>query len=849
MITRSAAKQVLAYFTLFLFAILIQQYLLSISDPTQKALSSGQQGLVVSPSFFIDPSREMSLEQVLLKTNDFTKDELKNIPWSFDQQAYWIRLQVKNQGSIALPLSSHFANAMIEELDIYQISQEPKLLHTSLGWQQEGLSRLERSLPAYHFNLAPNQATDLYIRIATEGIAKTPIRLYLKDDFASLVSFSYLMWGSFVGILIAMSLYNLVLFWGLKDWVYLTYIGYISSVLIMLGVVIGFGHYIFPETAIRLMREHIVSANTSLMIFSLAFAILFFNAYRQPTRIVKLSLGFLIYLTAFALLSLFLPEYIAAPIFFLSMVFLYPIAFILIVQQFKKNYRWARLYLVSWLPLLIAGAIQPMGLTGVIKESFIVHHALMIGVLAEIVLMAMALAERMQYKKARALYKATHEPDTQLGNINLLEAKTQQLIDQKQRFALVIIELEGFSTLLPYVSTSDNNHLMVMLAKVIERNLHSQQNFVTLEYLHKQKCKVAKINEGTFALLVTLDSMEVKEQERIKRQLEFLSIEMEKGAQVGELLINLTTKLGCSILAVDDQNYSFAEHIKQAYQGLEIAKREARVIGFYQPDHGNNVAKRLALAADLQQALRNNELELYHQPQINLATQAIDGSEALLRWTHPEQGFIPPDIFIQLAEDTGVINELTLWVINTACQQLEELIRQGFTEHNVSVNISGKDIAEQEFMPKVRQILNRYNFPANSLTFELTESVMVNDFHHLQQTMAQLSELGVQVAIDDYGTGYSSLFYISQLPFNEIKIDKSFVINLADSERDLTIVRTTIEMAKSLGLKLVAEGIENQQIEDILKQHECHIVQGYYYQKPIPFGQFLDWLNCENQGR
>ena len=223
----------------------------------------------------------------------------------------------------------------------------------------------------------------------------------------------------------------------------------------------------------------------------------------------------------------------------------------------------------------------------------------------------------------------------------------------------------------------------------------------------------------------------------------------------------------------------------------------------------------------------------------------MDGSEALLRWTHPEKGFIPPDTFIQLAEDTGVINELTLWVIDKACQQLEQLIQEGHKQHNVSVNISGQDIAEKNFLDNIRSIVNRYDIPLNCLTFELTESVMVNDFHHLSQVMQALSEMGIQVAIDDYGTGYSSLFYISQLPFNELKIDKSFVINLDHSERNLTIVRTTIEMAKSLGLKLVAEGIENQQIEDVLKQHDCHIVQGYYYQKPIAFSQYLNWLNEE----
>jgi len=839
---RKSLGQIVACLVLAMLIMLVYQYVIAISDPTQKAIANNPSGIRIDEAYLIDRTSEQSLDQVLSKPQQFINLPLADIPWSFTQQAYWIRLSLQNTGKQPIDLVSHFSNPMLEQLTIYRIDKEETVLARSLGWQEQGLNRIDRSFPSYSFSLESGKQTELYIRIATEGIAKTPIRIYYKDDFSSLISFSFLIWGSFVGILIAMSLYNLVLFWGLKDSIYLVYIGYITSVLMMLGVVIGFGHYIWPEAIIRFLRENIVAVNTLLMIFSVTFAILFFNAYQNKTRIVSISIYYVVYLIVFAVISLGLPEYIAAPIFFISMVFLYPLAFLLIVQQMRKNFSWARLYLISWIPLILGGAIQPMGLTGVIEESFIVHHALMIGVLFEVVLMAMALADRMQYKKALALYQATHEPETGLANINLLEARLQPLIEKKNSFAICIIEIDGFSTLLPYITSTDNDDLMLMIADNIERRIHLEENCIALEVKDNRPIKVAKINDGYFALVVELKTTQNKEQYRIRRQFSYLSHDMAKGAQVGELLINLTMNVGISLIDSHPTTTQVSEILKQAYQGLEQGKKNGDRIGFYQAEQALNVAQRLALAADLQQALRSNNLQLFHQPQINLKTQQVDGSEALLRWVHKEHGFIPPDVFIPLAEDTGIINELTLWVIDTACQQLEQLIELGYEQHNVSINISGKDISEENFLIHVKKILRQYKFPLSCLTFELTESVMVNDFHHLSQTMNELSKMGVQVAIDDYGTGYSSLFYISQLPFNEIKIDKSFVMNLAHSERDLTIVRTTIEMAKSLGLKIVAEGIESDAIEHILKQHECNIVQGYYYCKPIVFSGYVLWL-------
>ncbi|MEH6448137.1 MAG: EAL domain-containing protein [Oleispira sp.] len=821
--------------------MLVYQYVVSISDPTQAAIQNEQKGFKIEEAFLVDASSELTLSQLLADKNQLVQQPLSEVPWSFTQQAYWIHLKIHNNNQQAMDVVSHFSNPMLEQLTIYQVLSNEVVEEKRLGWQVPQLNRLERSIPSYEMKVNAHNTVELYIRIATEGIAKTPINLYVKDDFSNLVRFTFLIWGSFVGILIAMSLYNLVLFLGLKDSVYLVYIGYIVSVLMMLGVVIGFGHYIWPESIIRFLRINIVSINTSLIIFSLSFALSFFNALDNKTRTVMFCSGYVIYLIAFSFISMLLPEYIAAPIFFVSMICLYPAAITLIIQQYKINYRWARLYLISWIPLILGGTIQPMGLIGVIDDSFIIHHALMIGVLFEVVLMAMALAQRMQFKKEQALFNATHEPETQLANSNLLEAKMQSLIRQGNSFAVCIIEITDFSTLLPYISNTDNNDITVMVAQAIERKLCHEDNFYVLENNQYKTTKLAKINEGVFAVIVEITSKSNKEKERLTKQLAFLQQDMAKGAQIGNLFINLSTNVGISLLE-QQADSQVQDIIKQAYQALEQGKRETLGFGIYQPEEALNVAQRLALASDLQQALRNNELELYHQPQINIEENSVDGSEVLLRWKHREYGSIAPDVFIKLAEDTGIINELTLWVVAKACDDLEELIKLGYENYNVSVNISGKDISGNNFLDNIKKVISKYDIPLSNLTFELTESVMVNDFHHLSQVMNELSSMGIQLAIDDYGTGYSSLLYISQLPFNEIKIDKSFVMNLADSKRDLTIVRTTIEMAKSLGLKIVAEGIENKAIETILKKYECHIVQGYYYQKPTAFKKYLSWL-------
>lgn len=822
--------------------MLVYQLLTAISDPTQKALALDHKlnPISIDSAYYLDTRGDITLQNLISDSSLFRSD-IGQIPWSFEQQAYWLTLRLNNRQSDEQDLVLHLDNLMLEQLTIYQLDDENQIIKThALGWQEQTLSREQRSMPHISFTLAAQQTTQFYIRIQTEGIAKTPIKIYLQNDFNQLAQFIFLLWGIFSGILIMTAMYNLVLYLGLKDPIYLVYIGYILSILMMYGVVIGFGHYIWPEGFIRLIREHIVTANIAALIFTVSFAVLFFNAQHEKSKVVYFAFAYLVGLLLLAIISWWLPEYIAAPLFFLSMIIMYPLAFTLIGKQLVSDFSWAKLYVLSWIPLMVGGSVQPMELLGILPYTFFIHHALMIGVLIEIILMAIALADRMRHKKELALYDATHHLETLLPNRNLFDQSLQENSDQKM--VVCLIEITEFHTLLPYISNADNNDITIMMATNIDRQIHTNDQFITVDFKRDQRIKLAKIQEGVFGMLYAIGSDEDGGNKKLSDHLLTVQRAVAKGVHINDLFINLSTRVGVSLSSSENVLNSLNEMIKQAFQALEQSKRTGKHVSFFQQEDALNIAKRLALAADLQKDLNANKLELYHQPQINLQDNSIDGSEVLLRWKHAQLGYIAPDMFIQLAEDTGIINELTLWVIDAACQHLVQLIDLGFDKHNISINISGKDIAEIHFLNNVKSILENYTIPLERLTFELTESVMVNDFHHLSETMKEFSAMGINVSIDDYGTGYSSLVYISQLPFNEIKIDRSFIIPLVESSRNKTIVKTTIDMAKSLNLKVVAEGVETVEIEAELKQHQCHFAQGYFYSKPLSFNRYLAWL-------
>jgi EAL domain-containing protein (putative c-di-GMP-specific phosphodiesterase class I) len=274
---------------------------------------------------------------------------------------------------------------------------------------------------------------------------------------------------------------------------------------------------------------------------------------------------------------------------------------------------------------------------------------------------------------------------------------------------------------------------------------------------------------------------------------------------------------------------------------MYVAKRSNSGCAVYHPEHDRDAVKRLELANELHDAIDANELELYYQPKIDLLTGKVTGVEALLRWQNATRGMVPPDEMIPIAEHNGMIKRLTLWVLNAALQQCAQWREQGI-ELSVAVNISVWNLQDPMLIEEIENKLAHWKVPANLLELEITESAMMADPLSSLAALIKLDSMGIALAVDDYGTGFSSLAYLKKLPVDIIKIDKSFVLSMDTDQDDAIIVKSTIELAHNLGFKVVAEGVESEAISDMLLALGCNTAQGYHYCRPINSVAFTRWL-------
>jgi EAL domain-containing protein (putative c-di-GMP-specific phosphodiesterase class I) len=281
--------------------------------------------------------------------------------------------------------------------------------------------------------------------------------------------------------------------------------------------------------------------------------------------------------------------------------------------------------------------------------------------------------------------------------------------------------------------------------------------------------------------------------------------------------------------------------LQMADTALNSTRVKGTLVQIYHPDLDVNTVERLSLINDLKQAIPAGELELHFQPKMCLKTKKVTHAEALVRWQHPTLGMVPPDNFIHIAEQTGQIKALTRWVFDTALAQYNTWLEQGI-DLNIAINVSAENLKENDFHHFICQSIMAAKVPAEKITLEVTESSVVEDPEAAIKILAEFKNHGMKISIDDYGTGYSSLAQLKQLPVHELKIDKSFIQHLEHDEDDQIIVRSTIELAHNMGLHVVAEGIEDKFALNWLAAHGCELAQGYYISKPKPAVELTPWL-------
>lgn len=778
-----------------------------------------------------------------LKAEDLDLSEFKainqdKIPYELDSKTYWIAIAIENKTNDRQRLILHADNAMLEALEVFQIDSNSFNSIASLKVKKT-IGKELLVFPHANFDISPYLTTNLLVKVRTLGPPNVPLKFYHAAEFAERIQLSQMVLGAFIGIILIIASYNVVLFLALNDKVYLVYIGYLISALLVSASLTGFGYYVFSFDIQQILIQWIIPLQSLLVVFLILFTLFFLRYDLEKKAIYKVGIALIGIILFFAIFSLTLDPITQAKYFFTLQPIFYVYAFVAIGVRIRKDFSWAKFYFISWIPLLFGAAIQPLLLLNKIDYSFMAKHALVFAIVLEITFMAFALAERVRRNEKDRLNELLYHPFSKLPRKLLAENAIQQYIQSDRPLDIYVIKPDQIDTISLYLDDTDTSKLLRDLALSLHSLFEHNDAVISLNNDGKKICLL-----GNNALVILIDSNIVNQ----SRQVFIQSIQSVTSRRytVSGLSVPLSANIG--VASYPAHGNSSHVLLNRAQHALIHASNSQSRWSMFELESSHQTEYLLKLAADIKSAIENDEFEIYHQPQIDLKTNRVCGSECLIRWQHPVEGFVSPPLIIEVAEDMGLINQFTLWVIEKALMQHQLIIEHDFKNHMVSINVSGKDFGSESFYDDVTAIFERHEIPAEKVIFELTESAQILKNEQAKLSIEKLSDLGVTISIDDFGTGYSSMAYITTLPFNELKIDRQFVEDVMGSRKRRTIAETTTKMAKGLGLEVVAEGINSVEDEKAMRQFGCDIGQGYYYAKPTPLSDYINWLEHQKNG-
>ncbi len=424
-------------------------------------------------------------------------------------------------------------------------------------------------------------------------------------------------------------------------------------------------------------------------------------------------------------------------------------------------------------------------------------------------------------------YLAYYDPLTSLPNRILLLERLQQAVLDGQRgkhpVALLLMDLNHFKEINDTLGHRYGDILLYQVGSRIKRVLFEPD-------------MVSRLGGDEFAVLLP----RLAAAEHINGVIQKILKALEEPFLIENLPIAVEASIGITLYP--DHGADAETLFQRADVAMYAAKRTGSGYAVYVAELDRHSPRRLALMGELRQAIEQNQLLLHYQPKISLMTGHVVGVEALVRWQHPEYGFIPPDQFIGPAEQTGLIGPLTQWVLNTALNQHRAWYQAG-KKLTVSINLSARNLHDSRLPDQLAELMRVCGGSPEQLELEITESAIMADPTRAMEILLNLHKMGIRFSIDDFGTGYSSLAYLKKMPVDTIKIDKSFVINMANDANDAVIVRSTIELGHNMGIKVVAEGVENKEAYQRLAELGCDAAQGYYMGRPLPAAELSRWLD------
>ncbi len=754
-------------------------------------------------------------------------------------------IDIQPQQKLWLKISPTF----FEQIDKYHwVLYSDKLTqgHVTFYWVQSGklinksaFSKLNNSAPEQrifpHIRLtSESQNTAIYIEITNPVAQQISLNLITAEEFDTLKQSRQFWYGTELGLLYFVSLFMFMMALTSKH-KYLAYLGgYFTFIALQYSVITGVIYFYLPD----LVAEYISSLTAGWLFLSAAACIMFnakFLSLKQNNkrayRIVQTTARFFLAAACFVVIF-------QTSISVVAQILSFAVLLVCILTSYyfalQTKHALIGLMLVAWLPALFIELARILLVSGFIPQSELIWPVRAL-VFVHVILICLAIYLLDKKKQDSFVFYSLHDKDTGLANRQALQHFLDTLVGIKRNHTIL-----AFSPMMSdQVKLSFGVEYANKRLKVLFKRLKGQLNPYLEGESSEQSHQLYKLSDDTFALILIGDLS----LNQIEQYVCVLAGVFEEGVEYKGFQLSDQIKVGVAHYP------THAINSELLIQRSLLALADSHSFGvnwhIYDPTIAAMAERRLKLSAALQHAIHNDELSLFLQPQVLLCSGQVYGAEGLLRWQHPDLGFVAPDEFIPIAEASGQINALTEWVITQGLSYQQEIVKV-YPNHMLSLNISGKDLSRKELIVQLITQLNELSLDPSQIILEITESVAIAGKGKLKETIEDYRHLGVKIAIDDYGTGYSSLAYLSELGFDELKVDKQFVMDIETSSKNQTICKTTCDMAKSLGSMVVAEGVENLASYNKLMHYGCDIAQGYFISKPIKFEDYMLWLSQAN---
>lgn len=842
---------------------------LHVSVLPSEQKSGIEQGYEFGPylSYLEDEKGSYSLAQVMQMWQENDQriqphyDDVLSLGLS--ESIYWLFIHLEFEGLAQGENSQWFlelANPLIKSSDLYILHEDKTLAHQIVG---DGINVDQR---ANHRNFIFDVSNygyskvDLILRVDSHALISLPLTLWKAEALAKNNRALEYWLGFYFGLMAVMALYNLAIYFVIRDRSYLYYVGYIVSAILFFLVLSGSGRqYMLGDVSYWNERLPLIAAISGIG-FILKFASAFVHLKKHSHLFNYFVNVLIVLLVILATITLYYPFDVLIP-FVICMPFTAFFLLYIAVYSKRKGSHEATILLASLSFLIVSVFIFLSSMFGFFPSSLMGDVSIYFGSAIQVLLLSLGLAnqinierrkryealirenqavQNMRLLEERSLEKAMQDPLTLLPNRLALEQCGKNILQFKEgkrgSLVLAFIYLEAYQEINHTLGFRSSDLLLEKVANRLNRIAGEFSDCIPIPVSGVNRHFVAKLDGASFVLLFRLNQEKQKYLDAIEHILALLN----RPVPVHDMMLEVNARAGLSF-SPEHSTHIFTL-VRFAQAAVEANEEKSKHVTIYSSVVSQQAARKLKLINDLRGAIQNDALFIVFQPQLDIREHKVVSLEALLRWQHPEFGEVGPSEFVALAEKAGLINEMTDWVITHALDNLQWLLEKGL-KLRLAINISAKNLSQEDFSSNLMRNLADRHLDPSILTLELTETSLMQNPETAIGVLRGLHESGVHIAIDDFGSGYSSLAYIKQLPLSELKIDKSFVSQIDSVHSDRVITKSTIILAHEMGARVCAEGVESASCLKILSQFECDLAQGFHIAKPLTRENLLIWID------